>query len=108
LQGNSVDTSAQVFTGSVSLYRPFRKKHAEVEVLIHARDWYSFTGMTTVAGSALLSISIALNAISLHGTCTAVFVAVATIVVFLLASIQTLEQVAWITWSGAASLVISC
>jgi hypothetical protein len=64
--------------------------------------------MTTVAGSALLSISIALNAISLHGTCTAVFVAVATIVVFLLASIQTLEQVAWITWSGAASLVISC
>ena len=32
-----------------------------------------------VAGSAMLSISIALNALSLHGACTAVFVAVAAI-----------------------------
>jgi len=63
--------------------------------------------MTTVAGSALLSISIAFNAMSLHGTCTAVFVAVATIIVFLLASIQTLDKVAWITWAGALSLVVS-
>lgn len=63
--------------------------------------------MTTVAGSALLSISIALNAVSLHATCTAVFVVVATIAVFLLASIQTLEEVAWITWAGALSLVAS-
>jgi hypothetical protein len=63
--------------------------------------------MTTVAGSALLSISIAFNAMSLHGTCTAVFVAVATILVFLMASIQTLDKVAWITWAGALSLVVS-
>lgn len=66
-----------------------------------------YSGMTTVAGSALLSISIAFNAMSLHGTCTAVFVAVATILVFLLASIQTLDKVAWITWAGALSLVVS-
>ena len=63
--------------------------------------------MTTVAGSALLSISIAFNAMSLHGTCTAVFVVVAMVMVFLLASIQTLDKVAWITWSGALSLVVS-
>ncbi|KAJ4245158.1 hypothetical protein NW757_010168 [Fusarium falciforme] len=36
---------------------------------------------TFVAGSMMLGISIGLNAVSMHGTCTAVFVAVAAIVV---------------------------
>ena len=36
--------------------------------------------MTCIAGSALLGISTALNAMSLHATCTAVFVAVAAVV----------------------------
>jgi len=63
--------------------------------------------MTIIAGSGLLSISIALNSISLHGTCTAVFVAVATIATFLLASIQTLEKIAWVTYAGFISLVVS-
>lgn len=40
--------------------------------------------MIMVVGSGLLSISIALNAISDHGTCTAVFVVVAAIVTFML------------------------
>jgi hypothetical protein len=63
--------------------------------------------MTIIAGSGLLSISIALNSISMHGTCTAVFVAVATIATFLLASIQTLEKIAWVTYAGFISLVVS-
>jgi hypothetical protein len=44
---------------------------------------------------------------SLHGTCTAVFVVVATIITFILASIQTLEKIAWITYAGFISLVVS-
>ncbi|OQD69486.1 hypothetical protein PENPOL_c002G08993 [Penicillium polonicum] len=47
--------------------------------------WWIF-----VAGSGMLSISIGLNAVSSHATCTAVYVAMAAIVAFLFGSIQTL------------------
>ncbi|KAK6219298.1 hypothetical protein LQW54_002286 [Pestalotiopsis sp. IQ-011] len=40
---------------------------------------------TFVAASAMLSVSIAFNALSEHGTCTAVFVAVAALLVFIFA-----------------------
>ncbi|KAI6881346.1 hypothetical protein KC334_g16610, partial [Hortaea werneckii] len=60
-----------------------------------------------VAGSAMLSISIALNALSLHGTCTAVFVAVAAIGGFLLSSIQTLGRISWLAWFGVITILIA-
>lgn len=63
--------------------------------------------MTCVAGSGMLGISIALNAISMHGTCTAVFVAIAAIIVFAVSSIQTLEKLSWISWVGVFSITIS-
>ncbi|KAJ6000632.1 hypothetical protein N7481_001041 [Penicillium waksmanii] len=44
-------------------------------------------------GSALLSISISFNALTDHGTCTAVFVAVAAIIAFMFSSIQTLARI---------------
>ena len=53
----------------------------------------------------MLSISIALNAISTHGTCTAVFVAVAAILTFLLSSIRTLSRMGWIAWIGLVSIL---
>ncbi|QMW48426.1 amino acid transporter [Aspergillus flavus] len=55
---------------------------------------------TFVAGSGMLGVSISLNAVSTHGACTAVFVAVAAIVGFMLASIQTLARISWIAWVG--------
>ncbi|KAF2964536.1 hypothetical protein GQX73_g9049 [Xylaria multiplex] len=58
-----------------------------------------------VAGSGMLGISIALNAISTHGTCTAVFVAVAAIIGFSLSSIQTLGRITWLAWIGLASIL---
>ncbi len=57
------------------------------------------------AASAYLSISIALNAMSLHATCTQVFVIVALIVCACLASIQTLDRVSYIGWVGLFSIV---
>lgn len=53
----------------------------------------------------MLSISIAFNAVSLHGTCTAVFVAVAAILAFLLGSIQTLGRISWLAWIGVVTLL---
>ncbi|GAD94188.1 amino acid transporter, putative [Paecilomyces variotii No. 5] len=54
---------------------------------------------TFVAGSGILSISIGLNAVSTHGTCTAVFVAIATIVAFVLGSIRTLGRISWLAYN---------
>ncbi|KAF4969448.1 hypothetical protein FSARC_3306 [Fusarium sarcochroum] len=60
-----------------------------------------------VAAGGILGISISLNALSTHGTCTAVFVAVAAIVVFLCASIRTLGQISWLAWVGVLSILAS-
>jgi Na+-driven multidrug efflux pump len=48
----------------------------------------------------MLGISIGLNSLSEHGACTAIFVAVACIAGFALASIQTLSKISWIAWVG--------
>lgn len=53
----------------------------------------------------MLGISIALNSLSTHGTFTAVFVAVAAIAGFCLASIQTLGKISWIAWVGLAGIL---
>ncbi|KAF7860680.1 hypothetical protein EAF04_008199 [Stromatinia cepivora] len=60
-----------------------------------------------VSASGMLSVSIALNALSTHATCTAVFVAVAAIVAYILASIQTLGKITWLAWIGVAGIITS-
>lgn len=55
----------------------------------------------------MLSVSIALNAVSMHATCTAVFVAVAAIIGFGFASIRTLGKISWIAWIGVISIMIA-
>ncbi|GAA5852851.1 hypothetical protein JCM8547_004707 [Rhodosporidiobolus lusitaniae] len=66
-----------------------------------------FLLMTMIAGSALLGLSTALNAISLHATCTAVFVIVSAVAVYPIASLRTLGRVKWIGWAGLISMVVS-
>jgi amino acid permease len=61
--------------------------------------------MTMVTGSGLLSVSIGLNAVSSHGACTAVFVAVSAILVFILASIPTLGKISILGWIGLISIL---
>ncbi|RAK77482.1 uncharacterized protein BO72DRAFT_527637 [Aspergillus fijiensis CBS 313.89] len=56
-------------------------------------------------GSGLLSTSIGLNAVSAHGTCTAVFVAVSAISAYCLASIRTLGRIKWTAWAGVGSIL---
>ncbi|KAH8661209.1 putative amino acid transporter [Ilyonectria robusta] len=60
-----------------------------------------------VAGSGMLSVSIGLNALSLHGVCTAVFVAVAAVVGFSFASIRTLSSISWLAWVGLVCIIAS-
>ncbi|GAA5865256.1 hypothetical protein JCM8547_008332 [Rhodosporidiobolus lusitaniae] len=56
-------------------------------------------------GSAFLTISTALNAISLHATCTAVFVVVGVVVTWPVASISTLHNIRWFSWVGLGTLL---
>ncbi|TGO24241.1 hypothetical protein BPAE_0108g00340 [Botrytis paeoniae] len=58
-----------------------------------------------VSASGMLSVSIALNALSTHATCTAVFVVVAAIIAFIFSSIQTLGKITWLAWIGVAGII---
>ncbi|KAI3077840.1 hypothetical protein CBS147353_4303 [Aspergillus niger] len=62
---------------------------------------------TFISGSAMLSISIAFNALSNHAICTAIFVVIAALVTFVFASIRTLGRISPLAWVGAASIIIS-
>lgn len=55
----------------------------------------------------MLGVSISLNAVSAHGTCTAVFLAVAAVIGFLLSSIRTLGRITWIAWVGLIAILTS-
>lgn len=55
----------------------------------------------------MLGLSIGLNAVSNHGACTAVFVAVAAVLGFVLSSIRTLGRMSWLAWVGVISIMIS-
>ena len=55
----------------------------------------------------MLSLSIALNALSAHATCTAVFVAVIAVFTFTFASIQTLGKFSVLAWIAITSIVVA-
>lgn len=60
-----------------------------------------------VSGAGMLSLSIGLNAVSTHGACTAIFVAIAAVLGFGLSSIRTLGKMSWLAWVGVISIMIS-
>ncbi|EKJ76333.1 hypothetical protein NXS19_007004 [Fusarium pseudograminearum] len=110
---------AVITTWSDLVVGKFKQRHPEVygiddaAGLVFGRVGKEFYGISyslltiCIAGSAMLGISIALNSLSMHGTCTAVFVAVAMVVAFLTASIRTLDRVSWLAWVGLVTLVTS-
>ncbi|KAJ5090863.1 hypothetical protein N7532_009547 [Penicillium argentinense] len=60
-----------------------------------------------VVGSGILGLSIGLNAVSKHGTCTAVFTAVAAIVGFAFSSVRTLGRITWLAWVGLPCILVA-
>ncbi|CDM29575.1 hypothetical protein CBS147339_4509 [Penicillium roqueforti] len=58
-----------------------------------------------VAGSGMLGLSIALNSVSSHATCTAVYVAVAAVAGIIFASIRTLGKISWLAWIGLTCIL---
>lgn len=61
--------------------------------------------MIFLSGSGFVAISIAFNAITTHATCTVVWVVIAAVGTFALASIQTLNKVGIVSWIGFVSVM---
>ncbi|GAA5902778.1 hypothetical protein JCM8208_007062 [Rhodotorula glutinis] len=61
--------------------------------------------MAMVTGSAFIGISTAFNAITLHATCTAVWVMVAAVVTYPLASLPKIESLKVLGWIALVSIV---
>ncbi|EWZ99218.1 hypothetical protein BFJ70_g11031 [Fusarium oxysporum] len=58
-----------------------------------------------ISASAMLGISVGLNAVSSHTLCTWTFVIIAAVSTFLLASIRTLSKIGWIAWVGVVCIM---
>lgn len=60
-----------------------------------------------IAAGNLLAFSTAMNAITLHATCTIVWVLIGAIVSIAAAMIRTLDKISWLGWVGFVSLMVS-
>ncbi|GIZ40608.1 hypothetical protein CKM354_000394000 [Cercospora kikuchii] len=59
------------------------------------------------SGSGILGVTIGLNALSRHGTCTVAFSVVAAIVVIAAASFRKFQQIGILTWVGFISIFVA-
>ncbi|ESK89001.1 neutral amino acid permease [Moniliophthora roreri MCA 2997] len=59
------------------------------------------------AGAGILGVSVALNALSSHATCTVWFSLVSTVFVIGAASIRKFHDLAWLTWVGTLSVFVA-
>ncbi|KAF7556949.1 hypothetical protein G7Z17_g1077 [Cylindrodendrum hubeiense] len=102
---------AAITTWSDYMVGVFKLRHREVYgiddagFLMFGRIGREFFGVAFVLCSGMLSVSIGLNAVSTHGTCTAAFVAVAAIISFMLSSIRTLGRLTWLAWVGVICII---
>ncbi|KAI5481936.1 aldolase [Pseudohyphozyma bogoriensis] len=97
-----ITTYTDYIVGTFKIRHPEVHSVADVGYLLFGVYWLY---MTCIAGSGLLSIAIALNTVSEHGTCSVVFVVVGAIACFLLSLIQTLEKLSWLGWIGLVSVM---
>ena len=65
------------------------------------------TSWILCAGLAIMGMSIALNSITHHGTCSVVFGFCSFLIVSAVASIRKIERLGWVAWVGFGSLVVA-
>lgn len=61
--------------------------------------------MLFFSASGMVGVSTALNAVSLHAVCTAVWMVIIFVVSFGLASIRTLGNITWLAWPAFISIL---
>jgi len=83
---------------------------AEVLGGVYLREIVGFLfviGYILCTGSGILSVSIGLNALSHHATCTVWWSLIATIVIWACGSIRKFHALGWLLWVGFASIFIA-
>lgn len=60
-----------------------------------------------ITAAGIVSIDTALNALSNHGACTAVFAFVAAVLVTGFSSVRTFSRLGWLTWAGFVTFFIA-
>ncbi|KAJ5235452.1 uncharacterized protein N7469_004620 [Penicillium citrinum] len=107
-------TFAGYICGTARQYYPYMYSIGDAAELLFGKTGREFIGViyyiyvTLVAGAAMLTVSVALNTLSDHGTCTMVFLAVTCAATFLVGTgFRSLEKVSWISWVGVAGIIFS-
>lgn len=100
--------------GTARQYYPHMHSIGDAAQLLFGKAGREFIGIiyyiyvTLVAGAGMLTVSVALNTLSEHGTCTMVFLGVTCAATFLVGTVfRSLEKVSWISWIGVAGIIIS-
>lgn len=109
-----VSTVAGYLCGNARQYYPYMHSIGDAAELMFGKGarelvgviYYIYLAMT--AGAGMLTTSVALNALSEHGACTMVFVAVTCVAAFVIGTgFRALDKVAWISWVGVAGIFIA-
>ena len=58
-------------------------------------------------GSAIIGLSVGLNALSDHAACTVWWVFLSTVVIIAGASIRKFDKIGWLTWAGFVSIYVA-
>ncbi|WOO82647.1 N amino acid transport system protein [Vanrija pseudolonga] len=110
-------TALMIYTGS--LIGPFKQRHpeiysyADIGGLLFGRWGREIFGIIFtinfifVTASAVVAVSTALNGVSAHAACTAVFIAVAAVLGWMACSIRTMGEISWLGWIGVVSILVS-
>lgn len=110
----SISTLAGYLCGNARQYYPHMHSIGDAARLMFGRGAEEFVGLiyylylAMTAGAGMLTTSVALNALSDHGACTMIFVAVTCILAFVIGTgFRGLDKVAWISWAGVMAIFVA-
>ncbi|CRL19953.1 Amino acid transporter, transmembrane [Penicillium camemberti] len=107
-------TVAGYVCGNARQYYPHMHSIGDAAELLFGKAAREIVGViyyiyvALVAGAGMLAVSVALNAISSHATCTMIFLAVACLFSLVVGTgFRSLEKVSWISWVGVVGIIAS-
>lgn len=109
-----ITTVAGYMCGNARQYYPHMHSIGDAADLLFGKGARELIGaiyyiyLALVAGAGMLTTSVALNALSDHGACSMIFVAVTCAGAFVIGTgFRSLEKVSWLSWIGVAGVVFA-
>ena len=107
-------TVAGYICGNARQYYPHMHSIGDAAELLFGKAAREIVGLiyyiyvALVAGAGMLTVSVSLNALSNHATCTMVFLTVACVISLVVGTgFKSLEKVSWVSWVGVAGIIVS-